>query len=189
MRIVGGQWRGRGIHSPTGRATRPTADRVRESVFNILQHGGWREKDVLSDVCVLDAFAGTGALGLEALSRGAAQAFFMEQDRAAQAACLDNIAHLGAGDRAVLLRADALHPPPPPRDIRAGLVFLDPPYGKGMGGQALSALTDAGWVAEDAVCVVEMAKKTPEPVPDGWRLVDRRGYGVALIYFLVRYAP
>lgn len=185
MRIVGGEFRGRGLLSPKGLATRPTSDRVRESIFNILNHAKWLENDALEDSAVLDAFAGTGALGLEALSQGAAHAVFIEQDRQAARTCQDNIEAFGISGKALLLRHDAAAPPHRlPQLAPRNLVFLDPPYGKGLGAKALLALAEKGWLAENAVCVMEMAKKQPEDPPAGFVLHDERAYGVALVRFM-----
>jgi 16S rRNA (guanine966-N2)-methyltransferase len=186
MRITGGIHRGRSLTPPQGSSTRPTSDRARESIFNILRHGGWHQ-GVLEDATVLDVFAGTGALGLEALSQGAHHAVFIERDRAAAALCQDNIGKLGETARSLVLKCDAAAPTPRPPHIEPrSLVFLDPPYGKGLGGAALKALADKGWLQEGAVCVMEMAKKEPEPVPAGFTLMDERTYGIAMVVFLVR---
>src|SRR4051812_29618443 len=126
MRIVAGIHRGRKLTAPAGATTRPTADRVRQALFDMLWHAPWAGRAVIEDQAVLDAFAGTGALGLEALSRGAATAAFIEQDRAALAALRANIAACGEAARCQVVAADALRPP---RALRpASLVFLDPPY-------------------------------------------------------------
>lgn len=185
MRIVGGALRGRKLLSPSGNATRPTSDRARESIFNILAHAKWLEDEILEDQPVMDVFAGTGALGLEALSRGAKHCIFIESERTAAKNCSDNIESLGIDDaQARVLTADALKPPalPPGVDPRK-LVFLDPPYGKGMGAAALSALAAKGWFAKGAVCVLEMEKKKPEAAPEGFALLDERAYGIALVRF------
>lgn len=181
MRITAGMHRGRRLASPEGKTTRPTSDRARESVFNILRHGSWHD-GVLEDAVVLDAFAGTGALGLEALSQGAASAVFMEKDRAAARTCRDNIELLHEEARSRLLVCDATQPPVAAKP--ATLVFLDPPYGKGLAAAALTALAAQGWLAQGAVCVVEMAKKEPEETPAGFTMHDERAYGVALVRFL-----
>jgi 16S rRNA (guanine966-N2)-methyltransferase len=178
MRIVGGEHRGRALAAPEGLCTRPTSDRVRESVFNVLQHAKWLDAALPEDAHVLDVFAGTGALGLEALSRGASGVVFMENDRAALGALRKNIETLGV--TAKVLACDALAPP---EGTPCGLVFLDPPYGKGLSMRALVALADKGWLAPDAVCVMEMSKKAPEDFPAGFTLKDERRYGVALVRF------
>lgn len=185
MRIVGGTHRGRILASPEGLETRPTSDRVRESVFNVLRHAKWLETRLLDGALALDVFAGTGALGLEALSQGAAEAVFIENAPAAAAACRKNIAALKEESRATLVAADALKPPPRPAGTAPRtLVFLDPPYGKGWGAAALAALAAGGWLAPGAVAVMEMAKKKPEDLSPGFDLLDERRYGVALVRFL-----
>ncbi len=181
MRITAGTHRGRRLISPEGKTTRPTSDRVRESVFNILRHGKWHD-GVLDGAVVLDAFAGTGALGLEALSQGADYAVFMEKDRMAARTCRENIEALGESARTRLIIGDATAPPAVAKP--ATLVFLDPPYGKGLAAAALKALAAQGWLAPGAVCVVEMAKKEPEETPAGFTQHDERAYGVALVRFL-----
>ncbi|CTQ32475.1 16S rRNA (guanine(966)-N(2))-methyltransferase RsmD [Jannaschia rubra] len=175
MRIVGGLWRGRRL-TPVGQGDaaahlRPTADRVRESIFNLLLNGG--HADRLDGTRVLDVFAGTGALGLEALSRGAATATFIEQGRRAQAILRANIALLDAPAR--VLPRDARKPGPgTPHD----LLFLDPPYGKGLGEAAVAALLSAGWIAPGALVVWEEA--TP-PALGPLTPVDQRRYGDTLV--------
>ena len=168
MRIIAGAWRGRVLRAPPGAGTRPTADRVRQALFDALLHAPWSPwSGTLEGVRVLDAFAGTGALGLEALSRGAAHATFFERDRAACAVLRDNVASCGAGERASVRQADALRPPP---GGPCGLVFLDPPYGKGLPEAALGALGGAGWLAPEAVVAVETG---PEEALAGAMLFDR----------------
>lgn len=153
MRIVAGLWRGRSLAAPKGEATRPTADRVRQALFDMLLHAPWAGREAVVGASVLDAFAGTGALGLEALSRGAAQAHFLERDRDALAALRGNIAALKAP--ATVHQADATRPPP---GVPCRLVFLDPPYGQGLIERALPALALAGWLAPDALIVAETAR-------------------------------
>jgi 16S rRNA (guanine966-N2)-methyltransferase len=184
MRIVGGTHRGRALLGPEDMGTRPTSDRAREAVFNILAHGKWLEAPLPEDALVLDAFAGTGALGCEALSRGAAHAAFLEQGRSALSVCRANIKTFGFEDRAAVLQADALAPPACAVAKRT-LVFLDPPYGKKMGMAALSALAAKGWLEKGAVCVLEMARKQQEDTVSGFEVKDERAYGVALVRFMV----
>lgn len=160
MRIVAGAWRGRALAAPPGDATHPTADRVRQALFDMLMHAPWAGPDAVRGAAVLDAFAGTGALGLEALSRGAAHATFVERDRAALAALRANIAACGAV--ATVLAADALRPPP---GRPCSLVFLDPPYGQELVPRAVTALRDAGWVAPGALVVAETGRDEPSPAP------------------------
>lgn len=184
MRITSGIHRGRKLVSPQGDHTRPTSDRARESIFNILRHGSWHE-GVLEDADVLDVFAGTGALGLEALSQGAKHAVFIEQDGAAAKLCQSNIELLKETGRAIVLRQDALKLGQCPAYIGPrSLVFLDPPYGKNMGAQALAALASGGWLKKGAACVLEMSKQNPETIPPAFEVVDERIYGIAKIVFL-----
>lgn len=187
MRIVSGQFRGKSLMSPAGLATRPTSDRARQAVFNILEHASWCPFSLPENAHVLDVFAGTGALGLESLSRGAADAVFIEQSGEALKALRHNIDSMDMGTRTQVLRTDALHPTPrPPTVAPRTLVFLDPPYGKNWGYAALAALAAKDWLAKDCVCVMEMSKKQPEPLPEGFTLADTRHYGVAEVRFLLR---
>jgi len=166
-----------------GRAVRPTASRAREALFDILSHARFAERELVEGARVLDAFAGTGALGLEALSRGAAHASFMERDRAARALLGATIKALGEDDRASLLAADALHPPR--AGIACDLVFLDPPYGEAIAAEALTALARHGWIADGAVIALELPAKGDFVAPGGFALLDDRRYGKARILFLV----
>lgn len=187
MRIVGGEKRGRKLLSPEGLDTRPTADRTRESVFNILHHAKWREREVIEDALVLDVFAGTGALALEALSHGAKHAMFIEQNSVAIKVCQQNIAALEFDESRIrILKEDAIKLAPRPAGIEPRtLVFLDPPYGQGLGAKALERLVAGGWLAKGAICIFEMAKKQPEEIPQIFEQVDERAFGVALVKFLV----
>lgn len=169
MRIVAGAWRGRRLATPPGVATRPTADRVRQALFDMLLHAPWGGRDVIAGAAVLDAFAGTGALGLEALSRGAGHATFLERDRAALATLRANVASCGAGCRARVIEADATRPPP---GTPCALVFLDPPYREGLAERALPALAHAGWLAPAALLVVETARDEAAALP-GTPLAER----------------
>lgn len=186
MRIVGGRWRGRTLaglgKGDPAHALRPTSDRVRESLFNTLAHGGFG--DPVDGASVLDLFAGTGALGLEALSRGAARAVFVEKARAGQGLIADNIARLGAGAIARLIKGGATRPGPPPPEAPFTLVFLDPPYGKALGSAALGALLQAGWLADDALIVLE--EECAVAAPPGFVQADHRQYGGTHITFLRR---
>lgn len=173
MRIIAGDFRGRALASvgkgDAGAHLRPTTDRVRESLFSVLTH-----LDVIDGAGVLDLFAGTGALGLEALSRGAAHATFVDDSRTAQALIRKNIDLTGAGSRATLVRRDATRLGVNP-DTPFDLVFLDPPYGKDLGQKALAVATKGGWIAEDALVVWE--ESTPMEPPAGYELHDARKYG------------
>jgi len=157
MRIIAGVWRGRNLASPAGAATRPTAERLRESVFNMLMHAAWAER-LLSGASVLDGFAGTGALGLEALSRGAASCVFVEQDRAALMALRANIIACRADSQARVLAQDALKLG---RGAPCHLVFLDPPYGADLVPRAVSRLAEQGWITAQTVIVAETGRDEP----------------------------
>jgi 16S rRNA (guanine966-N2)-methyltransferase len=183
MRIVGGRHRGRRLLAPPGGTVRPTSDRAREALFNILSHGSFAANGIpFAGAAVLDAFAGTGALGLEALSRGAAQAVFFERDPEALAVLRENVGRLGEDARAQIMGCDATRPP------RAGLncavAFLDPPYRSGLVPTALEAITAAGWLASDALAVVELRAREELTPPAGFAFLDARVYGAARLVFL-----
>ena len=188
MRIVAGRHRGRSLVAPEGLAVRPTSDRAREALFDVLASGRLSgNENALGEAVVLDAFAGSGALGLEALSRGAAHAVFMENHAPALAALERNIATLDEGERSEVLRADVLRPPPPrglARTSGCDLVLLDPPYNQGLAAPALAALAAAGWLAPGALCCVELMAKEPFEPPAGFTALDSRKYGKARIEFL-----
>lgn len=185
MRIVGGTHRGRKLAQPEGRVLRPTSDRTRESLFNILEH---RLEGGLKGRSVLDAFAGTGAVGLEALSRGAAHVTFLENASASLVLLKENIRTMTAHVATTIMQQDATRPPPPPPVCAApcSVVFLDPPYNQGQGEPALVALLSKGWIADDAVVVVEVARKEPFTPPDGFTIDDERVYGAARLVILSR---
>jgi 16S rRNA (guanine966-N2)-methyltransferase len=186
LRIVGGRHRGRPIAAPEGLATRPTASRAREALFNILAHAHWRQDGAapLIDARVLDAFAGSGALGLEALSRGAAHVTFLDNDAAAIRLIGENLRKLGETGAAKVVRADATRPPMAQQ--ACDLVFLDPPYRSGQATPALAALSDAGWVAPGAIVTVELAHNEDIVPPPGFAAIDERRYGAAKIAILRR---
>ena len=186
MRIVAGRHRGRRLATPQDQSIRPTADRTREALFSSLESARFgKEGGAVRDSAVLDAFAGTGALGLEALSRGAATAVFMETDRSARKLCQENIRTLEEEARATVLSCDALDPPKRPHDDRAAdLVLMDPPYGQDLAPPALAALSAAGWIAPEALVVVELEKKEGCQAPEGFEELDRRTYGRASLVFL-----
>jgi 16S rRNA (guanine966-N2)-methyltransferase len=171
--------------APPGDTVRPTSDRAREALFNILSHGRFAAAGLpFAGKPVLDAFAGTGALGLEALSRGASAAIFIETEREALSALRRNITTLGEEDSAQVLAGDATRPPR--AVLRCAVVFLDPPYGSGLAAPALAALAAAGWLAEDALAVAEVAAREPLPAPAGFSVIDERVYGAARLVFLRR---
>jgi 16S rRNA (guanine966-N2)-methyltransferase len=179
MRIVAGIWRGRALAAPPGRTTRPTADRVRQALFDMLLHAPWAGRDRVAGARVLDGFAGTGALGLEALSRGAGHCTFFETDRAALVALRGNIAACGATDAATIRMTDVTRPPRATHPC--DLLFLDPPYGKGLPDRALAALEQAGWIAPNALVVIETgADEAPPDAVRGEMLAERR-HGAARI--------
>lgn len=183
MRIVGGAFRGTRLNAPAGRDIRPTSDRARESLFNILAHGfeiRFPETDVV------DLFAGTGALGIEALSRGARTTAFIDSATAALKMVRDHLERVRATDRAAVLRADARALPA--ARAACALAFLDPPYGQGLAEPALRSLAARGWLADGALCVVETGAKEDLAPPVGFALEDDRAYGVARLRFL-RYRP
>ncbi len=182
MRIIAGTHRGTALASvgkgDAGAHLRPTSDRVRESLFSMLTH-----RDVLDGARVLDLFAGTGALGLEALSRGAVEALFVENGRVGQRLLAENIAKLRMEGRAKVMRNDATRLGAWPM-ASFDLVFLDPPYGKGMGEKALLGALDGGWIAEEALIVWE--ENAPQQAPAGFARVDTRKYGDTHVTLLER---
>ena len=182
MRIVAGRHRGRRIAAPPGEAVRPTSERAREALFNILAHGRFGPAPVFEDARVLDVFAGTGAFGLEALSRGARFATFIEKDREARDVLAANIKMLGESARTRLLAVDATAPPRP--DGPYDLVFLDPPYRSGLATPALQALMRAGWLAARALVIVELAAREHFDLPDGSVLLEERRYGAGRLIFM-----
>ncbi len=186
MRIVAGQHRGRVLQSPADNAVRPTSDRARESLFNILEHGKLAAGGLspVRGARVLDCFCGTGALGLEALSRGAVAAAFLDLDPAALRLAQANARTLNELTRAEFITADAQRPPR--ASAPCTLVFLDPPYGKGLAGPALLALANAGWFGPGAIAVVETAHHEDVGAPAGVAAVDARRYGKAKLTFLKR---
>ncbi len=184
MRIVAGQYKGKAIIAPEGQATRPTSDRARESVFNILQHAPWAQP--LAGARALDLFAGSGALGLEAISRGAAFCLFVETDEAARGAIRDNIEALGLFGCTRIHRRDAtdLGPRPSSAGPPFDLVFLDPPYAKGLGERALAELAAHGWLKPEAILVYERGAGEAAIRPNGYEVLDERAYGAARVLFL-----
>jgi 16S rRNA (guanine966-N2)-methyltransferase len=181
MRIVAGKFRGKAILTPADSAIRPTSDRTRESVFNILTS---RFGHDFSGLKVIDLFAGTGALGLEAISRGAPSAVFVDTAAEARGLIRDNIEAFGLGGVAKLLRRDATDLGPAGTMAGLGLAFLDPPYAKGLGERALVSLRDGNWLAPDATVVFEESRDIEIALPDGFTLDDRREYGAAAIHIL-----
>jgi 16S rRNA (guanine966-N2)-methyltransferase len=192
MRIVAGEFRGREIIGPEDDRIRPTSDRAREALFSILQSGrlqraaGSSPAAGISGAEVLDVFAGTGALGLEALSRGAQRVTFLEKDSAALKILRENIERFGCETRCRILQADVLRPPVAERP--ADLIFLDPPYGEDVGSAALPALAAKGWLARSCLIALEQPGGRDIALPDNFEVLDRRRYGRAEICFLT-YRP
>jgi len=192
MRIVGGRYRGRGLTAPAGLATRPTADRARQAVFNVLEHAAWSPG--LQGARVIDLFAGSGALGLEALSRGADFCLFVETDAAARGAIRDNLEALAPDGalfgRSRIHRRDAtdLGRKPAGDGAPFDLAFLDPPYAQGRGERALASLAGDGWLKPGAICVFERGSSEPDPASPDFEMLDARRYGAARVLVL-RYSP
>ena len=181
MRVVGGRLRGRNIASPATQEIRPTADRLRESVFNILMHA---YDNPIEDARVLDLFAGTGALGIEAISRGAKFVLFVDNGAEARALLRNNVESLGLGGVTKVYRRDATNPGPAHPVEPFSLAFLDPPYGKGLAEKSLAALRDGGWLVPGALVVVEEAKAAGFAVPEGFDELERRAYDDTEFVFL-----
>jgi 16S rRNA (guanine966-N2)-methyltransferase len=182
VRIIGGKFRGQTLAAPPGRDTRPTSDRVREAIFNILSHGA--AAVAIEGARVLDLFAGTGALGLEALSRGARFCQFVDDRAEARGIIRRNADALGVIGQCKIWRRDAtrLGPcaPQPPYE----LAFIDPPYGKFLGAMALRSLIEGGWLAKDAVAVLEESARAEIKTPEGIEQTDERIYGDTKVLFL-----
>ncbi len=181
MRIVGGELRGRPLATPRSQAIRPTTDRTREAVFNVLTH---RFGDRLEGAQVLDLFAGTGALGLEALSRGAARCLFVEESAEGRGLIRTNVEAFGLQGRTKIFRRDATGLGEAGTVPPSGLVFADPPYGKGLAEAALRSALQGGWLLPGALCVVEEAASAPFSPGDGFSVRDERAYGETIIRFI-----
>lgn len=181
MRIVGGALRGRALAAPHGLAIRPTTDRTREAVFNVLTH---RFGGQLEGARVLDLFAGTGALGVEALSRGAAHCVFIEESAEGRGLIRTNVETFGLQGRTKIFRRDATALGDAGTFAPFGLVFADPPYRKGLGERALASALRGGWLAPGALCVVEEAADASFAAPEGFDIVDERHYGDTIVRFI-----
>lgn len=173
MRIVGGRLRGRTLAAPKSQSIRPTADRLRESLFNILAHA---YGDPVTGARVLDLFAGTGALGLEAMSRGAAFALFVDDGAEARALLRENVQTLGLAAATRIFRRDATKLGPAHPVEPFSLAFLDPPYGKNLGEKALASAGAGGWLTKGALIVVEEATDAGFKAPSGFDEIERRSY-------------
>jgi len=192
LRIVSGEFRGKALVAPTGDTTRPTSDRARQAVFNILEHAPWSPG--VRGRRVIDLFAGSGALGFEALSRGADFCLFVETDEAARGAIRDNVDALSGGGGGLFGRTRVHRRDATQLGVRPGadgpafdLAFLDPPYAKGLGETALARLAEGGWLAADATVVFERGVAEPPFEIAGFEALDARDYGAARVHFL-RYA-
>jgi 16S rRNA (guanine966-N2)-methyltransferase len=181
MRVVGGKLRSRPLAGPKSDAVRPTSDRLREALFNILTHA---YDDQVTDARVLDLFAGTGALGIEAISRGAAYALFVDEDVEARALLRDNMESLGLGGVTRIFRRDATKLGPAHPLEPFDLVFLDPPYGKGLAEKALATAREGGWLKPGAVIVVEETADASFIAPEGFEELERRRYDDTKFVFL-----
>ncbi|MEL6794770.1 MAG: 16S rRNA (guanine(966)-N(2))-methyltransferase RsmD [Pseudomonadota bacterium] len=185
MRIIGGKFKGRALAAPGAAGggaahLRPTSDRVRESLFNLLAHGDYRGAP--SDMRVLDLFAGVGALGLEAMSRGASRCVFVDDNGPSRALIRENVEKLGLMGSTKIWRRDATRLGPN-RDAPYDLIFLDPPYRKGLAAKALASAAEGGWIAEKAIIVVEQA--ADEDPPEFGDAVDDRLYGDTRVLILL----
>lgn len=175
MRIIAGRFKGKTLDAPRGPATRPTSDRVREALFNVLEHGAPQFDFETSRV--LDLFSGSGALGLEALSRGARYCLFIEDDASARAAIRRNVEALGLTGATKIWRRDAMRLGPAGKLTSFDLVFCDPPYGKGLATQALANAANGGWLATGAVAVLEDQADIEIAWPQPFAEIDSRRYG------------
>jgi 16S rRNA (guanine966-N2)-methyltransferase len=185
MRVVGGRLRGRNIASPSSNDIRPTQDRLRESVFNILMHA---YGNPIEGARVLDLFAGTGALGIEAISRGAAFTLFVDNGAESRALLRNNVEALGLGGVTKVYRRDATQLGPAHPMEPFSLAFLDPPYGKGFAGKALASMHEGLWLAPDALVIVEESKAAAFVSPEGYEELERRDYDDTEFVFLRRSA-
>lgn len=186
MRIIAGTLKGRAIRTPEGRSTRPTSDRARESLFNVLAHAAWAPG--LEGARVIDAFAGSGALGFEAMSRGATFCLFVETDAAARGCIRDNVEAFQLFGNTRIHRRSATDLGLKPAGLGApfDLVFMDPPYAQGLVPPALEQLVSGQWLSPDALVVAETGSGEPALDAPGWAILDERTYGAARVYFLRR---
>lgn len=183
MRIVAGRFRGKALTPPKDEAIRPTSDRVRESVFNMLAN---RFGPAFEGVRVLDLFAGTGALGIEALSRGAGFAALIDTSPESRGIMRGHVQEFGLGGVTRLLKRDATDLGPIEKFAPFNLVFLDPPYAKGLGEKAIASAAEGGWLSDDALIVLEEKKGVDLVLPEGFEVSDQRDYGDTTIRFIER---
>lgn len=184
MRIVAGSLKGRAILAPDGQNTRPTSDRARQAIFNVLEHASWAEG--LRDARVMDIYAGSGALGFEALSRGAAFALFVEINDGARGVIRENMDAYGLFGRGRVHRRSAIDLGERPGSVGEAfdLAFLDPPYAKGLGEQTLARLREGQWLKPGAIVVFERGSDEPDIDTPGYERLDTRYYGAARVLFL-----
>jgi 16S rRNA (guanine966-N2)-methyltransferase len=180
MRIVGGSHRGRKLAAPVGKNTRPTSDKLRQSIFNILNHAAWSNL-YWPEKTVLDAFAGSGALGFESLSRGAAQAFFFDLHAPVIDCIKNNATNLGMTEKSQIIRASCLTPPP--ATSPANLIFLDPPYHQNLVLPGVLALQSQQWLGTQCIAVIETADDENLETPNGWAPCDQRSIGKSNVIF------
>lgn len=180
MRVIAGRYKGRTLITPSGTDTRPTSDRLRETLFNVLAHG---YDNPIVDARVLDLFAGSGALGIEAISRGAAFAQFVEDAASARGAIKANIDALGIAGITKVYRRDATYLGPLPPAEAFSMVFCDPPYGKGLAEKALISARDGRWLAPHALIIVEERADIEHVMPDFIRVIEERAYGDSKLVF------
>jgi 16S rRNA (guanine966-N2)-methyltransferase len=184
MRIVAGRFKGHAISGPRSMAVRPTSDRLRETLFNVLAHGyGLPEQETR----VLDLFAGTGALGLEAMSRGARYCLFVDEGLEARALIRTNTEALGLGGQTRLFKRDATRLGPAGPIQPFDLIFCDPPYARGLAEKALASAAGGGWLAPGALVVIEEAGEVTVALPKGFEALDTRDYGESQLV-LARFA-
>lgn len=184
MRIIAGEFKGRSISAPAGQTTRPTTDRTREAVFNVLAHAAWAPD--LAGLRIIDAFAGSGALGIEAISRGSDFCLFVETESSARGTIRSNIEKFGLFGKTRIHRRSATDLGVKPASVGApfDLVFLDPPYGYNLAPKALQVLVDGQWLKPGALAVAETGADETLPTLDYWETLDSREYGPALVTFL-----
>lgn len=180
MRIVAGRYKGHALSGPRTMAIRPTSDRLRETLFNVLAHG---YDDPCEGARVLDLFAGTGALGLEAMSRGARYALFVDDSAEARGLIRANVEALGLTGATRLFRRDATKLGPTANIEPFSLVFCDPPYGRGLAERALASAREGGWLVPGALVVVEEAGEASVALPEGFELLETREYGESQLVF------
>lgn len=183
MRIIAGKHKGRPLSRPPAMITRPTMDRVRESIFNMLSHTDIDGKfEHVEGAKVLDAFSGSGALGLECLSRGATYVYFFDKNTRALATVRENVWSLNESESCKIMKADALSPPPAPQAMN--LVLLDPPFGKNYVALSLPPLLKAGWIDDHTLIVAEIATREDLNLPDGFSIIKEKVYGTAQMFFI-----